>query len=1014
MKINQLHILASLGLSWITRFRGQRFLCRQGTLGVVALLFLAGNVPVSGQNHASVPGVIINEIPAPSALLNAIYVSDPSIVVLSNGDYLASHAQFGNGSGSESNGLTQVFRSTDKGQTWTKVNGGNNLSGILRGSLFEHNGAVYLSGSNHDSSGSNWVMMRSNNVGDTWSAQSFTSGGFATPDNLIAHNNRLWLASTVSSASFAATSDPYQEASWLRGGGFPALNASWMNGTFSPANNFIGEGQIAASPHLGVNILSKVRLLPYVALSSVNPGTGRVSFDPDMDFINLRGGEKKFAVRYDSVSEKYYMLANPNLPAHDNTSFASDLVRNTAAVYSSADLRHWRMEKIFLYSQNISYEGFQYFNFEFDGDDMVIASRTAFDVGGNRPPRGHDSNLLTFHRIEDFRDLEYQHVIRIQGGLVRRFERTGLSDAPLGNFPLGSQFAGSPLSNPDGIAYLDGVVYIRESGGRILAFDLMGNFLGVESEAAVTFQAGELDIPVASANQFSWLGLDDGDWAEPRNWFYFSPPQEKGATAIFGSAANANTVVTVPSRDRSWYFDQGSGFQGWLLTNISEAALSPEGLTGIVDNQDPYLRREHLNLDGNRVTAVRLRMRVDRSGSIPVDLYWANSTNDGYAEARRTRLSYSGDGEFQDLIFEMEGQAQWANERITRLRIDPTNGAAYAGARFHIQSVVIETEHNQLELAGLNFNNQHSYTLTGGALRINNDNATALIDVRSGAHAIEVPVAFRSDTQIDLSEGSELTLSQQISAVGELHISGGGLLNMTGDGQLGRVRVSAHAEVNLGPITFDESGAIEISSGATVRLLEDAVYPVSELRIEGDLKWPGTWGAVGSGADYESETISGPGLFNVTSGPEPGYAGWAWVMGLTADEESSAYWQDPDGDGVVNLLEWFLGGNPLDGMSQALLPRIERLGDSLQFSFSRSKEAKAGLQTIFQYSETLKDPWAELLILDEGTAATESGISVEIVPQGDDMETVIVVMALSDESSQRLFMRLRLLGGLDN
>jgi len=924
-----MQLIALLTLSFVNFNKrgtgnGSRFFRWQSIFLAINLLFIACPTFVFAQSHAAAPGVIINEIPTPQYFFwNAVYVSDPSLLVLSNGDYLASHAQFGNGANSSSSGLTQVFRSSDQGQTWTKVNGGNSLSGILRGSLFEHAGAVYLIGSNHDSSGSNGVIMRSDDFGDTWSSQSFTTGGFATPDNLITYNDRLWLASTVSSASFAASDDPLQPASWWRRGGFPALNRSWMNGTFSTANNFIGEGQITASPHLGVNILSKVRLLPHIALSSVNPVNGAVSFDPEMDFVNFCGGEKKISIRYDSVSEKYYTLANPNLPAHDATSLAPDLVRNTAAVFSSADLRHWRMEKIFLYSKNISYEGFQYFNFDFDDDDLAVASRTAFDVGGNRPPRGHDSNLLTFHRIVDFRALEYEHVLRIQSGLIKRYERTGLSDAPLGNFALGSQFDGSPLSNPDGIACLDHVVYVRESGGRVLMFDLMGNFLGLETDLVLEFQSSELDIPAAPANQFSWLGLDSGDWSEPRNWFYYSPPQEKGATAIFGSAVDADTIVTIPTRDRSWHFNQANNFQGWTSLNVNALATGVEGLTGIVANQDPYLQRGNLNLDGNQVSAVRVRMRLDQSGSIPVDLYWASSTHNGMSSERSKRLFYDGNGEFQDVIFEMTGQAQWADERITRLRVDPTNGGTYAGARFHIESVVIEADSNWVELAGLNFNSPHRYILSGGALRIKNENARALIDVRKGVHTVEASVEFHSDTQFNLSQGSGLILSNQIHAVCELEVTGAGLLTMTGWGQLGHLRVSSNAEVSLGSIEFDESGAIEISSGARLHLLEDRVYPISELRLDGELKWKGTWGGIGSGADYESESIMGPGVFRVTAGPDPGYAGWAWSMGHSANEASYHYWEDADGDGVINLFEWFLGGHPLDErMEKVVSPSI--------------------------------------------------------------------------------------------
>jgi hypothetical protein len=123
-------------------------------------------------------------------------------------------------------------------------------------------------------------------------------------------------------------------------------------------------------------------LLSYTAIARVNATTGTVTFDPDRDFVRVPGGEKKFGVRYDTVSGKYFLLGNPILPAHAGSSIARDLIRNTAAVFTSTDLRQWKLEKVFLYSPNIDYEGFQYFNFDFDGDDIVVASRTAFDVGG--------------------------------------------------------------------------------------------------------------------------------------------------------------------------------------------------------------------------------------------------------------------------------------------------------------------------------------------------------------------------------------------------------------------------------------------------------------------------------------------------------------------------------------------------------------------------------------------------------------------------------------------------------
>jgi hypothetical protein len=257
-----------------------------------------GGPSLLAQSLTNCPGVVISHIPAPRSnffgnLVNPIYVSDPALLVLSNGDYLASHALFGSASGSGTNGRTRIFRSTDKGATWTHVNGGAELSGILRGSLFEQAGIVYLLGANKDTKGNNAVIARSTNNGVTWSApvSLYPLGGLATPDNVLSVNGSLWLASTTSTLSAATNADPLLAGSWSIAGGFPAASNSWLPGAgFNAKTNFIGEGQITYSPGEGLVILPKVRLLSYTALGRVHPFSGAVSFDPDRDFVPLPGG----------------------------------------------------------------------------------------------------------------------------------------------------------------------------------------------------------------------------------------------------------------------------------------------------------------------------------------------------------------------------------------------------------------------------------------------------------------------------------------------------------------------------------------------------------------------------------------------------------------------------------------------------------------------------------------------------------------------------------------------------
>ena len=45
----------------------------------------------------------------------------------------------------------------------------------------------------------------------------------------------------------------------------------------------------------------------------------------------------------------------------------------------------------------------QYIDWQFEDDDIIYLSRTAFDDGLGGAKNAHDANFLTFHRIVGFR-----------------------------------------------------------------------------------------------------------------------------------------------------------------------------------------------------------------------------------------------------------------------------------------------------------------------------------------------------------------------------------------------------------------------------------------------------------------------------------------------------------------------------------------------------------------------------------------------------------------------------------
>jgi len=69
-------------------------------------------------------------------------------------------------------------------------------------------------------------------------------------------------------------------------------------------------------------------------------------------------------------------------------------------------LKHWTVRAILLQHPDVKLHGFQYVDWQFDGDDLIAACRTAFDDDSDGAHNNHDANFLTFHRWKNFRALK--------------------------------------------------------------------------------------------------------------------------------------------------------------------------------------------------------------------------------------------------------------------------------------------------------------------------------------------------------------------------------------------------------------------------------------------------------------------------------------------------------------------------------------------------------------------------------------------------------------------------------
>ena len=136
------------------------------------------------------PGIIIDTSPD----FQKIYIGSPSIAILPNGDYVASHDLFGPGTPTRE---SVVLGSNDKGQTWKKL---TQLDGQWWSTLFVHKGALYIIGSSERYG--NVVIRRSTDGGRTWTTPTdentgilLGDGGYhCAPVPVVVHKGRIWRA----------------------------------------------------------------------------------------------------------------------------------------------------------------------------------------------------------------------------------------------------------------------------------------------------------------------------------------------------------------------------------------------------------------------------------------------------------------------------------------------------------------------------------------------------------------------------------------------------------------------------------------------------------------------------------------------------------------------------------------------------------------------------------------------------------------------------------------------------
>lgn len=351
---------------------------------------------------AAPPGVVVAHSPKSEGL----YIGSPSVCILPNGDYIASHDLFGPASREHQSATARIYRSASRGLRWELV---AELEGQFWSGLFVHGGALYLMGT--DKHYGNLVIRRSTDGGRTWEKGIVREGRYHTgPVPVLHHNGRIWRAvekaegdpelwSRMMSAQLLHApedADLLQSASWQENEALP-YDASLLRGQFQ---GWL-EGNAVPAPNGDVWNLLRVHHPQDTGkeLAAIVQPAGNIVF------TDFPGGGKKFSVRYDAASARYWTIAN-YVPETYRHSTPLDKVRNTQALCSSADLLHWELHSIVLHHPDPLHHGFNYADWQVDGGDLIFVCRTAYDDETGGAESFHNANYLTFHRIPQFRNIQ--------------------------------------------------------------------------------------------------------------------------------------------------------------------------------------------------------------------------------------------------------------------------------------------------------------------------------------------------------------------------------------------------------------------------------------------------------------------------------------------------------------------------------------------------------------------------------------------------------------------------------
>ena len=375
-----------------------------------------------------------------------------------------------------------------------------------------------------------------------------------------------------------------------------------------------------------------------------------------------------------------------------------------------------------------------------------------------------------------------------------------------------------------------------------------------------------------------WMNDSSGEWTTLSNWNSgmapVEPTQGPGQVARVGGSWTSGTVPARPAQRLPGVDDTIRGVDGQndtVVLNRPNANITVTLSSGSHNIRKLYVN-ETLNISGGSLTV----NYVPSPDSTPFGAQFSGT------------VSLSNGADFN----------------VHTLQVDATRTFAINGG---------DLSANRINLMP-NASTPAKILLNGDVNFAPSENAAAVIANGAGAGLAGRVDLGNGDRAINVANGmADLDLTISVPIVnGGLTKTGAGTLSLTGANTYAGDTTVEQGTLSIGTAYLADGANVNLLTGATLNLNFAGTDVIDSLFIDGASQAVGTWGAVGSGADFTSPLITGTGLLQVAAfipPPSPadfnldGYVDaedllvWQTNLGKAGDATTA----DGDADGDFNV-----------------------------------------------------------------------------------------------------------------